>query len=103
MGSRTITASYSAPMEDTRRPPTHRLLVVSSFAMVSAALSVFAVLLYKKRYVNADTLMQSIQSVQHVDLFFWGQNRFASAIPLLASILRADSEGGLRASRRVAA
>jgi hypothetical protein len=31
------------------------------------------------------SLMQSIQSVQHVDLFFWGQNRFASAISLPAS------------------
>jgi hypothetical protein len=72
-------------MEGTGWSPTRRLLVVSVFAALSAIISMLTVLRYSARYVNADTILQSIQSVQNVDLFFWGQNRFASAIPLLAS------------------
>jgi hypothetical protein len=85
MRSRTIDSTCSAPMEGTGWSPTRRLLVVSVFAALSAIISMLTVLRYSARYVNADTILQSIQSVQNVDLFFWGQNRFASAIPLLAS------------------
>jgi hypothetical protein len=64
-------------------PP--RLLVVSLFAVLLVVLSLLTVLRYSADHVNADTILYSIQSVQKVDLYFWGQNRFASAIPLLAS------------------
>ena len=83
--SRLIYSSDSALLEGAARAPTRTLLVVSLFAALLAIISTLTVLRYSARYLNADTIMQSIQSVQNVDLFFWGQNRFASVVPLLAS------------------
>ena len=34
---------------------------------------------------NADGLLQTIMSLQHLTIFFWDQNRFANLLPLLAS------------------
>ena len=82
--SRIIYSTDSAALEGAARAP-RTLLVVSLFAALLAIISTLTVLRYSAHHLNADTIMQSIQSVQNVDLFFWGQNRFASAIPLLAS------------------
>lgn len=39
-------------------------------------------------YMNADTPLFSIMSLQRLTLFIWGQNRFINLVPLLASPLR---------------
>jgi hypothetical protein len=54
-------------------------------ATLVVVLSVFTVLRYTKPYLQADGVQQSIMSIQDVDLFFWGQNRFAAFVSLLAS------------------
>lgn len=38
------------------------------------------------RYLNADILLNSVMSLQHVTLFYWGQNRLLNVLPLLASV-----------------
>lgn len=54
-------------------------------AGTAVLLSVLSVLRYTVGHLNADGLEQSVASVQHVTLFFWGQDRFASVVSLLAS------------------
>ena len=54
-------------------------------ATLVIVLSVFTVLRYTKPYLQADGVQQSIMSIQDVDLFFWGQDRFAAFVSLLAS------------------
>ena len=54
-------------------------------AALVVVLSVFTVLRYTKPYLQADSVQQSIMSIQDVDLFFWGQNRFAAFVSFLAS------------------
>src|ERR1700712_5287483 len=85
MRTKIIHARDPAAMDCTGLSPTRRLLMASLFAALPVVLSLLTVLRYSAGYINADTILSSIQSVQPVDLFFWGQNRFASAIPLLAS------------------
>jgi len=57
----------------------------AAVAAASAALSVLTVLRYTADNLHADGVMQSVMSLQGVELFFWGQNRFLSVVPLLAS------------------
>lgn len=38
------------------------------------------------RYLNADMLLNSVMSLQHVTLFYWGQNRLLNVLPLVASV-----------------
>ncbi|MFZ2164511.1 MAG: hypothetical protein WAV45_03525 [Propionibacteriaceae bacterium] len=51
---------------------------------------------YTADYLQADGVMQALMSVQHVDLFFWGQDRFFSFVPLLMSFI-ADPDLNLAA------
>ncbi|MCG2800209.1 MAG: hypothetical protein L6367_16950 [Cellulomonas sp.] len=53
--------------------------------VAAVVLSVLSVLRYTVVHLNADGIEQSVASVQHVTLFFWGQDRFASVVSLLAS------------------
>lgn len=48
-------------------------------------LAVVTVLRYTAPHLHADGVMQSVMSLQGVELFFWGQNRFLSVVPFLAS------------------
>jgi hypothetical protein len=50
--------------------------------MVPAVLTVFR---YTASFINGDGVWQSVMSVQNVDLFYWGQDRFFAILPLLAS------------------
>lgn len=49
------------------------------------AMSVMTVLRYTVDFLQADGVQQSVMSIQDVDLFFWGQNRFAAFVSALAS------------------
>ena len=55
------------------------------FGLGVGAASVLTVLRYTAAYLQADGVMQALMSVQHVDLFFWGQDRFFSFVPWLMS------------------
>jgi len=39
-------------------------------------------------YLNADQIINSAMSLQHLTIFYWGQNRLASLLPLLAAPIR---------------
>jgi hypothetical protein len=41
----------------------------------------------QRQFLNADHIMYSIMSLDQVTLFYWGQNRFLSVIPFLASTI----------------
>jgi len=69
----------------TGRAWVRRLGVGSLFAAILIVLSVMTIFRYTATFLQADGIQQSNMSVQDVDLFFWGQNRFASVVPLLAS------------------
>jgi hypothetical protein len=56
--------------------------------------SVATVLRYTADFLQADGVEQSVMSIQDVDLFFWGQNRFAAFVSLLASPI-ADPDANL--------
>lgn len=60
-------------------------MTYAGWALVVLALSVVTVLRYTVDYLQADGVQQSTMSVQDVDLFFWGQNRFAAFVSALAS------------------
>lgn len=64
---------------------TARVGVTLLFVVVLGCLATITVLRYTAPYIQADGVLQSIMSVQDVNLFFWGQNRFASVVPFLAS------------------
>lgn len=57
--------------------------VCAAALLVSA--SVLTVLRRTVPFLNADGVQQSVASVQKVTLFFWGQDRFASVVSLVAS------------------
>lgn len=67
------------------------LIFCGALAVVASALTV---LRDTADYLRADGIMQSIMSVQDVDLFFWGQNRFASVVPFLTQFI-ADPSANL--------
>jgi hypothetical protein len=52
--------------------------------IVAAALVPFC-LFYGANFVNADTALLTVMSLQKVTLFIWGQNRFLNLVPFLAS------------------
>lgn len=58
------------------------------------AVSVVTVLRNTGPHLHADGVMQSIMSLQGAELFFWGQNRFLSVVPFLASPI-ADPDANL--------
>jgi hypothetical protein len=62
-----------------------RLGICALFAVLLVLMSVATIYRYTVENLQADGVMQSVMSVQNVDLFFWGQNRFASVVPFLAS------------------
>lgn len=53
--------------------------------VVCALLSAMAVNRFVPEGLNADTMLQSLMSLQHTTLFFWGQNRLVNLIPFLLS------------------
>jgi hypothetical protein len=59
--------------------------VVGAFAFVVLLCSILSVLRYTAPYLQADGILQAVMSVQDVELFYWGQNRLASVVSLLAS------------------
>ncbi|HEY5841574.1 MAG TPA: hypothetical protein VIU87_08910 [Mycobacterium sp.] len=61
------------------------MVIVGLFAVLLLVMALATILRYGADYLQADGVMQSVMSVQNVDLFFWGQNRFASVVSLLAS------------------
>lgn len=54
------------------------------FAVILLVLAVETVLRQSAVNLAGDAILQSVMSVQHVEWFYWGQNRFASVVPLLA-------------------
>jgi hypothetical protein len=56
-----------------------------SLGLAVLVLSVVTVLRYTVDFLQADGVQQSVMSIQDVDLFFWGQNRFAAFVSALAS------------------
>lgn len=53
------------------------------FAVLLVVLSAVMVLRWSAAYLATDAILQSIMSVQDVEWFYWGQNRFASVVPEL--------------------
>lgn len=43
---------------------------------------------YAQTGVNADFAINSVMSLQNITLFYWGQNRLANALPLMAGFIR---------------
>jgi hypothetical protein len=68
---------------DLSRPA--RWVVGVGLGLAVLALSVMTVLRYTVDFLQADGVQQSVMSIQDVDLFFWGQNRFAAFVSALAS------------------
>ena len=51
------------------------------------AISLITVFGYAPEHLNADILMNSVMSVQHLTLFYWGQNRLLNVLPFLVSFI----------------
>jgi hypothetical protein len=64
-------------------------------AAVVALLAILAVNRFGPEFANGDTLIQSVISLQHVTLFYWGQNRFANLVPALLSPVTSPSLNAL--------
>ena len=62
-----------------------RCAIAGLFGTLLIAASVITVLRDTGPNLHADGVMQSIMSLQGVELFFWGQNRFLSVVPFLTS------------------
>ncbi|GIG29930.1 hypothetical protein [Cellulomonas marina] len=61
-----------------------RLLWWLAAGVVLVGVSVWTVLRRTQHFLQADGVQQSVMSVQDVDLFFWGQNRFFAFTSVLA-------------------
>ena len=48
-------------------------------------LSLLTVNRFSPEFLNADVILNSVMSLQHVTLFYWGQNRLANILPLVCS------------------
>ncbi len=59
--------------------------VAAVIAVAVMGFSVLTVLRYAARNLQADSIVQSIMSIQDVRLFYWGQDRLASVVSFLAS------------------
>ncbi len=88
------TSPVAHPAEQTaateRTPHSRRrwaVAVATVVAIVVAVVgfSVLTVLRYTSPTLQADSILQSVMSVQDVRLFYWGQDRLASVVPFLAS------------------
>ena len=55
-------------------------VMASGFAAGVLGASFLTVWRYTADYLQADGVMQALMSVQHVDPFFWGQDRFFSCL-----------------------
>lgn len=84
----TATDHPTGPGDDPGAPPRSlpsRLAIGALFAVTLLVLAVVTIFRFTASYIQADGVQQSIMSVQNVDLFFWGQNRFAAVVSFLAS------------------
>ena len=80
-----VAAPKVAPPLASERSSRRGTLVPAAVLVVSVlALSIMTVLRYTTEFLQADGVQQSTMSIQSVDLFFWGQNRFAAFVSLLA-------------------
>lgn len=79
------TTEPGAEVSGPRRGRPDRLTAWIVGGVLVLVLSVLTVLRRTVDYLQADGVQQSIMSIQDVDLFFWGQNRFAAFVSLLAS------------------
>lgn len=81
------TQGRTEPIVAERSNPTlaQRVGIGTLFAVLLVGMSVLTVFRYTAAYLQADGVQQSVMSVQNVDLFFWGQNRFAAVVSFLAS------------------
>ena len=62
--------------------------VINIFALIwLAIISLLTVVKYSPEYLNADILINSVMSLQNVTLYYWGQNRLISILPLVASLI----------------
>ena len=48
------------------------------------AVSTLTVIRYAPPYLNADTILNGVMSLQNVTLYFWGQNRLLNLLPFAA-------------------
>ena len=61
------------------------VLLIGSIACVVVAMSLF---LAGPAWMNADTPLLTVMSLQRITLFIWGQNRFLNVVPAAASLIR---------------
>lgn len=54
-------------------------------------ISLLTVINIAPKYLNADTLMHSVMSLQNVTLYYWGQNRLLNVLPAAASLIKSPS------------
>ena len=71
--------------------PRHAALNGVLAGAVAIFLGLLAVNRFGPDYAKGDTLIQSVISLQHVTLFYWGQNRFANLVPALLSPVTSPS------------
>ncbi len=62
-----------------------RRAVFSAIVLAVLAFSALTVFRHAAANLQADAILQSVMSVQDVTLFYWGQDRLASVVSLLAS------------------
>jgi hypothetical protein len=67
------------------RPEPNSLRDVLVAVIVSSVLSILTVNRFAPQFLNADTILHAIMSLQNVTLFYWGQNRFLNLFPWLLS------------------
>ena len=82
---RAVAPSPSSDVAPAGRATARHLHILVLIGLAVVVLSVFTVLRYTVDFLQADGVLQSVMSIQSVDLFFWGQNRFAAFVSLLAS------------------
>jgi hypothetical protein len=58
-------------------------------ALIACAMTPICLMLAGPLWMNADTALLPVMSLQHLTLFIWGQNRFLNIVPMLASPVRA--------------
>lgn len=63
-------------------------------AIVASAFALMSLMFAGPAWMNADTAILPVMSIQRVTLFYWGQNRFLNLVPALASPVR-DPEANL--------
>jgi hypothetical protein len=85
----TSKATPVIPFQGTDGPGRDLAVVdVGLVALVGVVISLFCLFKVGPVWMNADTPILAVMSLQKVTLFFWGENRFLNLIPLLASPVR---------------